>query len=201
MANKTDLYEQCVHLQWLLHRYQLQNYREFGPLADPHRGQGRVLALLKLNPEISQKDLSNILNIRSQSLGELLFKLERNGYITRTPSELDRRVIMIKLTDAGRKAANFSEPKSDTDRVFGCLNKEEQENLSGYFARIIEVMEKQFTDINIHPMDPGNWFQFKEGRPGFKGPDFKGPDFKPPFGFGNFGWNPDDEDDREDKEK
>jgi hypothetical protein len=65
MTNKPDIYEQFVLLQWLLHRYQLQNYREFGPFADPHRGQGRVLALLKLNPEISQKDRSNILNIRS----------------------------------------------------------------------------------------------------------------------------------------
>jgi DNA-binding MarR family transcriptional regulator len=183
--HRPDLYEQFVHMQWLLHRYQLQNYREFGPFADPHRGQGRVLALLKLNPEISQKDLSNILNIRSQSLGELLFKLERNGYITRTPSESDRRVIMIRLTSAGKAAANQSEPKSDGDRVFGCLSEDERAALSGYFSRIICSLEKQFADFDAHGAAPKGWFGFGEGGPGFNVPEFGSG-----FGFGGYGWKP-----------
>jgi hypothetical protein len=57
-------------------------------------------------------------------------------------------------------------------------------------------MEKQFADMINHPMNPGSWFHFGEGRPVFKGPDFK-----PPFGFGNFGWKPADMDDPEDSNK
>ncbi len=181
---KSDLYEQLVRLQWLVHRYQLQNYREFGPFADPHRGQGRVLALLRLKPEISQKDLSNILNIRSQSLGELLFKLERSGYITRTVSETDRRAITIKLTDAGRRAASSCEPKSDGDRIFGCLSEEERETLRGYFARVIEALEEQLDGFGPHGMERRGWFGFGEEGGGFKG------GFGPGFGFGGFGWTP-----------
>ena len=115
-------------------------------MANPHQGQGRILALLKLKPEISQKELSMILDIRSQSLGELLAKLERSGYIIRTPSEADRRVMNIQLTDAGKIAANQIEEQSDNSKIFGCLNEAEQVTLSGYFTRIINELEKQFGD-------------------------------------------------------
>ena len=43
-------FEQLARIQWLLHRYRLQKYRAFGPMGDPHRGQGRVLSLLNLQP-------------------------------------------------------------------------------------------------------------------------------------------------------
>ena len=70
--------------------------------------------MLKLKPEISQKELSDLLDMRPQSLGELLGKLERNGYITRTPSERDQRVLIIRLTDAGKNYQPLNEQKSDT---------------------------------------------------------------------------------------
>ena len=142
-GDQCDLYEQLVRLEWLLRRYRLQNYREYGPMADPHRGQGRVLALLKLKPEISQKELCNILDIRSQSLGELLAKLERSGYITRTPSEADRRVIEIHLTDAGKKASSLEEQRPDNNEMFGCLKEEERDTLYGYLTRVIADLAKQ----------------------------------------------------------
>ncbi|GIP10338.1 MarR family transcriptional regulator [Paenibacillus macerans] len=144
--NKPDLYEQYVRLVWLERRHQLQKLKEMGPMANPHQGQGRVLALLKLKPEMTQKELSAILDIRSQSLGELLAKLERSGYITRTPSKADRRVMEIRLTEAGRIAAKQNEEQSDSEIIFGCLNETEQAALSGYFTRIIEELEKEFGD-------------------------------------------------------
>lgn len=160
--NKPDLYEQYVRLVWLERRSQLQNLKEFGPMANPHQGQGRVLALLKLKPEISQKELSMILDIRSQSLGELLAKLERSGYITRTPSEADRRVMLVRLTDAGRIAAKQGEEQSDSDELFGCLDEEEQAVLSGYFKRIIAELEKRFgeDEADFSAGDPRGSYPF-----------------------------------------
>ncbi len=107
-------------------------------MGDPHRGQGRVLALLKLQPEISQKELGFLLDLRPQSMGELLAKLEKNGYTTRTPSEADRRVVNIKLTESGEE---LTAERPAHDDMFDCLNEEEQENLSVYFERIIKHME------------------------------------------------------------
>lgn len=185
-GNQRDLYEQLVRLEWLLRRYRLQNYREYGPMSDPHRGQGRVLALLKLKPDISQKELSNILDIRSQSLGELLAKLERSGYIARTPSEADRRVIEIHLTDAGKKASSLEEQQPDNNELFGCLKEEEQDTLYGYLTRVIDDLAKKLGDDgsdfeNRMPFGGGFGEYFNRGgfhsgddrfggRPGMHGP-------------------------------
>lgn len=149
--NNLDLLGQFARLQWLLHRYHHQNHRYHGPMGDPHRGQGRVLALLKLKPEISQKDLSNILDMRSQSLGELLAKLERNGYITRTPSQTDGRAMDIHLTEAGKKASEQNEQQLDTEGLFECLNEEEQATLSNYLNRVISTLEQQLADNESLP--------------------------------------------------
>lgn len=177
--NDFDLSEQLVRLAWLLHRYQMQNHRHHGPMGDPHRGQGRVLALLKLKPEISQKELSNILDMRPQSLGELLVKLERSGYITRTPSEADRRGMDIRLTEAGEAASAQNEQQADTEALFGCLNEAEQAALSDYLGRIILTFEQQFGDgeserhFHGHPHFGGRGFgrhhDMGDRRPPFDG--------------------------------
>lgn len=98
-----DLQEKLLKLQWLIQRQRMQEHMENGPLADPTRGQGRVLALLKLQPDISTKDLSYLLGIRQQSLNELLNKLEKNGLVTRVQSEDDKRVMLDKADRKRRK--------------------------------------------------------------------------------------------------
>lgn len=155
--NQPNLYELYFRLVWLERRHQLQKLKELGPMANPHQGQGRILSLLKMKPEISQKDLSTILNIRSQSIGELLAKLERSGYITRTPSESDRRIIQICLTDEGKEAANQNEEQFESINLFSCLSEEEQNTLSDYLKRIIEDLEKQFGDDESELCDRSNF--------------------------------------------
>lgn len=144
----TDLFGQFARVEWLLHRYHQHNHRAFGPMGDIHRGQGRVLALLKMQPEISQKDLSFLLDMRPQSIGELLAKLEKNGYITRTQSEADRRIVNIKLTEAGEKA---TEQQHGRGELFDCLAEEERETLSVYLDRIIAHMEQQLDGEDFDP--------------------------------------------------
>lgn len=164
MTHDSDLFHHFVRLEWLLHRYHQQNHRHHGPMGDPHRGQGRVLALLKLKPKISQKELSDILDIRSQSLGELLAKLERSGYITRTPSPTDRRVVDVSLTDSGREASGQTEQQLDTEALFGCLSEEEKTALSDYLSRIISALAQQLgneepgSDNHHHPHFGGRGF-------------------------------------------
>ncbi len=143
---KIDLIEEFVRVQWLFHRYHQQNHTHHGPMGDPTRGQGRVLTILKMQPEISQKDLSYLLDMRPQSLGEILSKLEKGGYITRTPSESDRRVMNIKLTKKGIETIGTTEQEFSFNKLFECLSEEEQKNLSGYIRRIIETLEAQIGD-------------------------------------------------------
>jgi Transcriptional regulators len=159
-----DVYEQFIRIEWLLRRRHLQDQKRQGPAADPHRGQGRVLAILKLKNKVSQKELSSILDMRSQSLGELLAKLERKGYITRTPSENDRRVMEIQLTDIGMHEAEQDEPGKGKPDFFECLDADEQEILKGYFNRIISKLEQK-PEVGGSMHRPRRVARFVEGFP------------------------------------
>lgn len=136
----TEIYEKFTMMQGLLHRHCVLNHADCGPFANPARGQGRVLAMLKLQPEISTKELSYLLGIRQQSLNELLNKLERNDYIVRKPSEKDKRVMIVHLTEKGK---NTQQEQNNYGSIFGCLDEEELYNLGGYLDRIMEVLEEQ----------------------------------------------------------
>lgn len=140
MDTYTDLYEKLMRLRWLLQRQRMQGYAGHGPCADPTRGQGRVLAMLKLQPEISTKDLSYLLGIRQQSLNELLNKMEKSDYVERIASEADRRVMMVRLTEKGRSEKQAG---AEVPGIFDCLSPEEQEVFGGYLDRIIAALEEQ----------------------------------------------------------
>jgi DNA-binding MarR family transcriptional regulator len=126
---------------------------ELGPLGNPHRGQGRVLSILKLKPEMSQKELTYLLDMSKQSLAELLNKLEKKGYIKREPVEEDRRSFNIKLTEEGAVVAGeMDDNPLDLDKVFERLSAEELAKLYEYLKRIIECLEDQLPsdDYDLH---------------------------------------------------
>ena len=139
--------EQLQQLQMLMHR---ANFHHFGAMHSPHRGQGRVLALLKMKPEISQKELTYLLNMSKQAVAELIAKLEKSGYIVREPSEEDRRSMTIKLTEAGASAApDAGDDAAEVEKIFACLDDEELEKFSEYLERILARYEEQFPDADF----------------------------------------------------
>lgn len=118
---------------------------------DASRGQGRVLKTLTLVPEITQRDLQNILDMRQQSLAELLGKLEGKGYIVREADENDRRKQIIRLTEAGREAAEevkAEEAKHDQSgfSFFDCLSEEEKGQLEDYLIRVTDRLDEEATE-------------------------------------------------------
>lgn len=129
------LYEKLVTLQHLLMRQRLVR-KGVGPVADPMRGQGRILALLKIKDGVSTKDMSSVLGIRTSSLNELLSKLEAKGYIKREQSEEDKRVMVVKLTDKGREVEQPSDAAGTAD-MFDCLNEDEKKTFGEYLDRVI----------------------------------------------------------------
>lgn len=138
MEKDIELYEKLSRLQFLFQKLQFKAHITVGPMADTSRGQGRILAFLKLKDGISTKDLSYLLGIRISSLNELLVKLEKNGYITREPAESDKRIILIRLTQKGRE----EEPQQDNRKdIFHCLSSEEQDLFGQYLDRVINELE------------------------------------------------------------
>lgn len=154
-----ELVERFITLESLLHRHFQKNRQGRGPASNPHKGQGRVLSLLKLQPVITQKELSFLLDMRPQSLGELLGKLENAGFITRKPAEEDRRIMTITLTDAGKKAADeLAEPQTETS-IFDHLTELEQQQFGQTMTKLIVELEKEI------PQDTRRGFG-RRGRPG-----------------------------------
>jgi len=141
MSLQEEIYEKLFTLQWLLQRYKAQNQSAF---ADKSQGQGRVLAVLRMNEALLSKDLAYILGIRQQSLNELLKKLEKNGLVERIPSEKDGRVLLVKLTAKGKEI-----PKDDRDysKLFKGLDEEDLAQFSRYLDQLILNLEDDVEDI------------------------------------------------------
>lgn len=166
MSQESNLIEKISHLYWLLHRQQRRaSHHGEGPMADTSSGQGRILAFLKIKDGISTKDLSYLLGIRVSSLNELLAKLEKGGYLYREPSEQDKRVMLIKLTEKGKSE---EKPPSDTPKVFDSLSEEEQASLNDYLDRIIQTMEENLA-MNYSTFDNHETIQHIRKHMGNKG--------------------------------
>lgn len=109
------------------------------------KGQGRLIALLKRKDKISTKELSEILNISVTSLNETLNKLEQKNFIKKVPSQKDKRVLLIELTEEGRNL-KFKYPE-DID-IFNTLNDKEKEILNDYLNRVILELHDKFMEEN-----------------------------------------------------
>lgn len=140
---ENQMNEQFMKLQHDLRRYyhrQMAKNQGFGP----HRGQGRVLALLKMNPEITQKELTFVLGMRPQSVGELLQKLEDKNFITREASEEDRRVMIIRLTDLGKaEAEKVTEAPDFGEELFADFTNDEKAEWSRLVEKFSEALKNQ----------------------------------------------------------
>lgn len=107
------------------------------------KGQGRLIALLKRKDRISTKELSEILNISVTSLNETLNKLEQKNFIKKVPSQKDKRILLVELTEEGRNL-KFKDHK-DID-IFDSLSEEEKENLNDYLNRLILDIHNKFKE-------------------------------------------------------
>ncbi len=142
----TTVVRQMQQLQTLMHRMAFHGFTADGKAAhNPYRGQGKVLSLLKRQPEISQKELADLLDMSKQSLAELLGKMEKSGYISREPSTTDKRSVVIRLLPEGEKAiAEMDGSSLEVMHVFDCLEQEELARFSESLTRVIRKCTEYF---------------------------------------------------------
>ncbi len=128
-------------------RHWMMRFKEKKSFKDPARGQGRVLSILKMKPEISQKELLFLMDTSKQSLAELLSKLEKSEYIVREPSEDDRRVMIVKLTEKGKNVEINSDQESAKKLSYlDVFDDSELEVLNRCLEKVIAEFEKEFED-------------------------------------------------------
>ena len=93
--------------------------------------QARVLIVLGESGPMTQRKLTELLDIQPGSASEVIAKLERAGLIHRSPSRQDRRTVDISLTEEGMRQsleARQQRIRRHTE-MFECLSHEEKQQL------------------------------------------------------------------------
>lgn len=98
-----------------------------------------VLAALASGPELSQQDLSRLLNLDPTTVVAVIDELERRKYVERRRNPEDRRRYILVLTGSGRQA--LTEADRVADRIesdfFGRLTADERRLLHSMLGRVM----------------------------------------------------------------
>jgi len=88
-----------------------------------------VLAHL-LRAPMSQRELATASGVTEQTMSRVLARMERTGYVTRSPHDDDRRRHIIAITDAGRKTFGVASDRALAEAlVIRGLTPEQAEQL------------------------------------------------------------------------
>lgn len=109
-----------------------------------------VLVLINLHKEqLTQKALSELLEVDKSFMVNIVDYLSSKGYVVREKNMNDRRQQVIKLTDKAREAI----PK--IEKVISRLNKQSMENLSEEKIQIFSDVLLQISH-NLAEVEPKN---------------------------------------------
>lgn len=175
---KTEVFDKFMRVNRMMRFLRHHPRGGQGPAADPTRGQGRVIALLKIHDGIATRDIANVCGIRVSSLNETLARMEREGLVERRASEQDGRVQEVFLTEAGRAI----EPPDGRlpGRVLKDFSSEELEQLGGYLDRMASALENELGEDGREMVEESRRARKEFG---FRGEPF-GPEFAERHGRG-----------------
>ena len=95
----------------------------------------RIIALLAERGALTQCELKKLLGIQAGSLSELVSRMERFGVIEREPDPQDKRRLVLRLTEEGKRRA--AEPRVIGDeKLFAVLSQDEKDELRRILRKI-----------------------------------------------------------------
>ena len=101
----------------------------------PAYSQQQVLSILAEMGPLSQKKVQQILGVQPGSLSELCAKMEDKGLIERTRNEQDKRSVVIRITEKGRRIRREILDTKD-DFLFSSLSIEERSQLRNLLNKL-----------------------------------------------------------------
>ncbi|MDE7213884.1 MAG: MarR family transcriptional regulator [Anaeroplasmataceae bacterium] len=101
-------------------------------------GQYRILLILKNHPSLPQSELLECLHIQAGSLSEILLKMESSSLIIRTKDPLDKRRVLLSLSEAGLLKVNtlIKEYETENEKLFSTLTDAECKALYELLSRL-----------------------------------------------------------------
>jgi DNA-binding MarR family transcriptional regulator len=94
----------ATYLLQVAARLQTMNFMERIADSGVHPAESYVLHELWQEAPLSQSELSRRLDIGNATVGQTLKRLERDGFVARDRNGDDKRVVMVRLTERGRRA-------------------------------------------------------------------------------------------------
>lgn len=144
LLNKTenspsDYNEKNINDKILLNIRDIEQRMQF--LYDGKKSQRRILIILRDEESITQRELTEKLSIKPASVSEVLAKLANKGYIIRVPSSIDKRTMVISLTEEGRRIADeaYQSRSLRIVEMLSCFDDDEKDTL-------LTLLEKMNTD-------------------------------------------------------
>ena len=123
-----------------------------GALRELGLAPGQELLLMQLwdRDGCSQSDLVDRLGLDPSTVTKMLQRLERDGWVCRSPSEDDRRVTIVGLTAAGRGL------RCDVTRLWGELERETVRSLSdGERRSLLALLTKMEQSLHAEDAEGG----------------------------------------------
>ncbi|MGY4711570.1 MarR family winged helix-turn-helix transcriptional regulator [Mycolicibacterium sp. CBM1] len=116
---------------------------------DVHRPHGwtwpgfRIMANLYVAGPMEPAQLAEILQVSRPSVTTTLTRLERDGYVVRSPHPTSKSRLLIDLTALGREAVeNIAGPHHEEEvRLVAALSEEEREQLSALVQKLYSSLD------------------------------------------------------------
>ncbi|MBA3581378.1 MAG: MarR family transcriptional regulator [Gammaproteobacteria bacterium] len=117
-----------------------QHFQKYIEMTDITPSQTGVLVLVGENPGISQVALAKAIGIERASLGEVIGRFEKQGWITRKEAPWDKRSLAVYLTEAGEKLVKELLPaiQAHEELLSNNFTTEERETLIHLLRRLAD---------------------------------------------------------------
>lgn len=110
---------------------------------DINHAQGRIIFALWKNDQIPINDLAKETSLSKSTLTTMLERLEKSGHLIRKQSEIDKRIIIVCLTDKSSSLRNdYQKISVDmTDLFYKGFNDDEISQFELYLKRILKNLK------------------------------------------------------------
>ncbi len=130
-------------LERQMHCYQRMCHQKAIQSLGLHYGQPLMLMILLDKQPLNQKELACHMNVTPASVTVSVKRMEKSGWITKTPSEEDMRCTVIRLTEEGETLARRCREeleRVDREKYVG-FSLLEQEQLAEFFHRMNQNLQ------------------------------------------------------------
>jgi DNA-binding MarR family transcriptional regulator len=153
--NLFNLFSQLLMYPKFIMALHQSRYQQSG---NQRRGPGRVLNLIAQHDGLTNSEIAEILDIRPSSVTAMVNKLAERGFVTKQPLESDRRVTILKVTEAGQAAIDHVQKANDSfsEDLFAGLSSVEKQQLEILLTKMIQNLKA----INLDDDRYACWRQY-----------------------------------------